>query len=296
MTLCGSKYSCFYFEIIRQRTLWHRRPRTKRPFCDAEHMTKTGTIPYNDVSDDFWLSRSRRCSPIWAQRYGFDEGSCLVHHDEERRLIAALVARDRSAWSDFVKRFQGLVYARVARTALEFNRHLDRTEIEDICAEIFTALIENDFASLRRFEGRSSLATWLAIIARRSCLKWMQKKNQRQEHANQRIDDPQHDDLAGGGSEDMLAALIQTEDSQRLRTMLGRLNEGDQAVLRMFFLDGLTYAEIGRDLGISINTVGPKLQRAQKRLRHLMETEKQPTTKQNDINPIAINPNAAKNK
>lgn len=200
----------------------------------------------------------------------------LVHHDEERRLIAALVARDRGAWSEFVERFQGLVYARVARTALEFNRHLDRSAIEDIRAEIFAALIENDFASLRRFEGRSSLATWLAIIARRSCLKWMRKKNHRGEHANQRIDDVSPSGVAEGGSEDILAALIQTEDSHRLQTMLGRLNDGDRTVLRMFFMDGLSYADISRDLGISTNAVGPKLQRAQKRLRQLMETDGQP--------------------
>ena len=167
------------------------------------------------------------------------------------------------------------MYARVARTALEFSRHLDRSAIEDISAEIFAALVENDFASLRRFEGRSSLATWLAVISRRSCLKWMQKGSQRQELANQRIDDVRHGDIAGGGSEDILAAMIQTEDRLRLRTMLNRLNDGDRSVLRMFFLDGLSYVEISRDLGISINSVGPKLQRAQARLRNLMETDGQ---------------------
>ena len=190
-------------------------------------------------------------------------------------MVAALIARDRSAWSEFVERFQGLVYARVARTALEFSRHLDRSAIEDISAEIFAALVENDFASLRRFEGRSSLATWLAVISRRSCLKWMQKWSQRQERANQRIDDVRQDDIAGGGSEDILAAMIQTEDRLRLRTMLNRLNDGDRSVLRMFFLDGLSYVEISRNLGISINSVGPKLQRAQARLRNLMETDGQ---------------------
>jgi RNA polymerase sigma-70 factor (ECF subfamily) len=199
--------------------------------------------------------------------------AALVHQNEERRLVAALVARDRSAWSEFVERFQGLVYARISRTALEFNGSLDRSAIEDIRAEIFAALIENDFASLRRFEGRSSLATWLAIIARRSCIKWMHKRNRRQEQANQRVDDVLQDNFAGGGSTDVLAALIQTEDGLQLRKMLNRLNDGDRSVLRMFFMDGLSYAQISSDLGISINSVGPKLQRAQKRLRRLMEND-----------------------
>ena len=203
--------------------------------------------------------------------------AALVQHDDERRLIAALVARDRKAWSEFVERFQGLVYARVARTALEFNASLDRSAIEDIRAEIFAALIENDFASLKRFEGRSSLATWLAIIARRNCIRWMYKRNRRQEQANQRIDEVLQENVTGGGSADILAALIQTEDGLQLQAMLNRLNDGDRSVLRMFFMDGLSYAQIGRDLGISINSVGPKLQRAQKRLRRLMDNDGQST-------------------
>ena len=189
-------------------------------------------------------------------------------------MIAALVARDRNAWSEFVERFQGLVYARVARTALEFNGCLDRSAIEDIRAEIFTALIEDDFASLRRFEGRSSLATWLAIIARRSCLKWMHKQSQRLEQANQRIDDLPQQTITGG-STDMLAALIQMEDQLQLNTMLDRLNDGDRSVLKMFYMEGQSYAQIGRNLGVSINSVGPKLQRAQQRLRRLMENDGQ---------------------
>lgn len=205
-------------------------------------------------------------------------------------MIAALVARDRSAWSEFVERFQGLVYARVARTAWEFNRHLDRSAIEDIRADVFAALIENDFASLRRFEGRSSLATWLAIIARRSCVKWMQKRSQRDEQAHQRIDDVPQGGVAKGGAEDLLAALIQTEDSLRLRTMFDRLNDGDRSVLRMFFMEGLSYADISRDLGISVNAVGPKLQRAQQRLRQMMEADGQTTT-----NPSAASHSAANN-
>jgi RNA polymerase sigma-70 factor (ECF subfamily) len=207
--------------------------------------------------------------------------AALVQHDDERRLIAALVASDRNAWSEFVERFQGLVYARVARTALEFNSSLDRSAIEDIRAEIFAALIENDFASLRRFEGRSSLATWLAIIARRSCMKWMHKRSRRQEQANQRIDDVLPENVTGSDAADILAALIQTEDRHQLQTMLNRLNDGDRSVLRMFFMEGLSYAQIGRDLGISINTVGPKLQRAQKRLRRLMENDGQSTANHN---------------
>ena len=66
---------------------------------------------------------------------------------------------------------------------------------------------------------------------------------------------------------------IDAEDAQRLQIMLTRLNNSDQSVLRMFFFDGRSYAEISQRLNISINTVGPKLHRAQNRLRQLMQLE-----------------------
>ena len=74
---------------------------------------------------------------------------------------------------------------------------------------------------------------------------------------------------------DMLAALIQMEDQLQLNTMLDRLNDGDRSVLKMFYMEGQSYAQIGRNLGVSINSVGPKLQRAQQRLRRLMENDGQ---------------------
>ena len=182
-------------------------------------------------------------------------------------MIQALVARDRNAWCRFVERFQGLVYARVARTAVEYNYRLDRADLEDICAEVFACLITNDFSSLRRFQGRSSLATWLTVVARRVCVRYLQR-NRTQTQVQEAFDD-----TAGQAPRDALAALVEAEDTRRLYATLDRLSATDQSVLRMFYLDDLSYAEISKRLSISINTVGPKLQRAQKRLRLLMDLD-----------------------
>ena len=194
----------------------------------------------------------------------------MVHRDDDERLIQALLAQDRNAWCRFVERFQGLVYARVARTAAECNYQLDRNDLEDICAEVFACLVANDFSSLRRFEGRSSLATWLTVVARRVCLRCLQRKRTRAE-AQQTLDEALSWSTETG--DDALTALVAAEDAHRLYAMLDQLSSADQSVIRLFYLDNLSYAEIGKRLSISINTVGPKLQRAQKRLRALMELD-----------------------
>ena len=191
----------------------------------------------------------------------------MVHREDDRRLIQGLLARDRAAWCLFVERFQGLIYARVARTALEFGYNLDRADLEDICAEVFAGLVARDFSSLRRFEGRSSLATWLAVVARRVSVRCLHKHRTRGQESIQHHDQPAADRQAPG---DALTALVEAEDTYRLYAMLEQLSDADQLVLRMFYLDGLSYQEISKRLGISINTVGPKLQRAQQRLRQRM--------------------------
>jgi len=194
----------------------------------------------------------------------------LVHQDDDQRLIQALVAQDHNAWSRFVERFQGLIYARIARTAAEYNYQLDRADLEDTCAEVFACLVANDFSSLRRFEGRSSLATWLTVVARRVCVRCLQR-NRAQTQAQQTFDD--NVSWAEEPDGDALTALVEAEDAHRLYAMLDRLSGADQLVLQMFYLDNHSYAEISKRLSISINTVGPKLQRAQKRLRALMDLD-----------------------
>jgi len=44
---------------------------------------------------------------------------------------------------------------------------LSNPDREDLAAEVMLTLLQDDFAVLRRFQGKSSLATYLAVIARR---------------------------------------------------------------------------------------------------------------------------------
>lgn len=194
----------------------------------------------------------------------------MTSRQDELHLIQRLVARDRGAWCQFVQSFQGLVFARVRRTALECNRQLAQVEAEDICADVFMRLVANDYASLRRFEGRSSLATWLSVIARRVCLRHLQKPRVRQidtGDAQETIADRAAD------TDDALAGIIAREDTARLHKMLDELSAADQQVLRWYYLDELGYREISQRLQISTNTVGPKIHRAQQRLKRIMEEQ-----------------------
>lgn len=72
-------------------------------------------------------------------------------------LVQALLNKNRKAAAEFVSLYTDSVYAYV------YQRLIPRTDmVDDIVQEVFLAAWDN----LRRFEGRSSLKTWLLGIAR----------------------------------------------------------------------------------------------------------------------------------
>ena len=52
-----------------------------------------------------------------------------------------------------------------------------------------------------------------------------------------------------------------------LRVARKKILPDDQRILRLFYEEGQSYQQIAESLEVSINTVGPKLDRARQRLR-----------------------------
>ena len=73
----------------------------------------------------------------------------------------------------FVDRFLGLVVHVVNHTARAKSIRLSAADRDDLCGEVFLAIVKNDFALLRNFRGKSSLATYLTVVARRIVVREM---------------------------------------------------------------------------------------------------------------------------
>lgn len=176
--------------------------------------------------------------------------------DDDLQLVRRLLAHDGEAWRTFVERFERLILARVTATARECRVDLQRSDAEDLVADVLSALLANDMASLRRFEGRSRLSTWLAVVARRVTLKRM-----RRDRSVPLMGEAES--RAAGVVEDLVAA----EEAERLEGGLDELVDRDRALLRMIYEEGLSHREVARRLDVSPNSIGPLLQRARARLR-----------------------------
>ncbi len=190
-------------------------------------------------------------------------------HADDRLLVERLVYGDGTAWQTFVQTYGRLVRCRVADVATTFGRAEDDSAIDDATAEVFAALLGNDAAALRAFAGRSSLGTYIAVIATRSATRGFARKRLVVASAAEAdISQATRD-----GAADPAHQLIHAEQQQRVRRMLSRLPAKQRKVVTLFHLQGKTYADISDQLQMPIGSIGPTLRRAEAKLREWMEND-----------------------
>jgi RNA polymerase sigma-70 factor, ECF subfamily len=180
----------------------------------------------------------------------------------DRNLLERCVERKPRAWEDFADRFLGLVVHVVNHTARARSIRLTPADRDDLCAEVFLTIVRNDFAVLRNFRGKSSLATYLTVVARRIVVKELLNRMTTARlgegsvaHAAQGIPDP-HPSV-----EQRLA------DQEEVGRLLAGLQGAEAQVVRMYHLEGKSYHEISQAVGMPENSIGPILSRARNKMR-----------------------------
>jgi RNA polymerase sigma-70 factor (ECF subfamily) len=186
---------------------------------------------------------------------------------DDLRLVRRLLQREPAAWREFLDRYERLLYGRVLSTFHELGREPRPEQVEDCCAEVLAALFRDDIKALRGFEGRARLSTWLTVVTRRVTLNLVLRRGA---EAEQQPDS--HSDLNLVPAPGQSSSLSDELDCREivLQLCLRKLSPADQLVLDLHFTHKLTYEQIGARLGITANAVGPKLSRAQQRLKTLV--------------------------
>jgi RNA polymerase sigma-70 factor (ECF subfamily) len=134
-------------------------------------------------------------------------------------------------------------------------------DVEDMAAEVLLQVVAGDYAVLRQFRGQSSLATYLTVIARRICVQELARR------AASRAIHVRPDGRRAALVEEHPRAGVGLETLEEVAQLLRKLPARERAVVRLYYLEGRTYEEIATELNVPINSIGPILSRARKRLK-----------------------------
>jgi len=196
------------------------------------------------------------CSVPWIQE------PAVALTEIDHNLLNRCLASEPGAWKDFVDRFMGLFVHVIQHTAQARSVRLSADDIDDLCAEVFLALLADDFAVLRRFRGESSLATYLTVVSRRIVVRTMSQRRLAEALGHVQAHNTSLEQADATGAE-----MRRIEDADEVARMLEDLSPAEAAIVRRFHLDGKSYREISADLGIPENSIGPTLSRARAALR-----------------------------
>ncbi len=182
----------------------------------------------------------------------------------DRQLIDRCLRKDPGAWNDFVDRYMGLIYHVIHHVSHARSIVLSTPDLEDIAAEIFLEIVDDEYGVLRRFKGGSSLPTYLTVVARRICVKEVIKRQREAELGHSSA----HRAVTGEEGSTEAEAIASAEEVER---MLEQLPEREAQVVKLYHLKYLNYRQIGKQLGIAENSVGPILAKARQILRRAAE-------------------------
>jgi len=180
---------------------------------------------------------------------------------EDRALVRAAQRGDEQAFRKLVERYQ----RRVVQLALGMTK--DPDEAMDIAQETFVKV----HRYLPYFKGDSSFYTWTYRIAMNLCL-----DAQRRRGRLERVDLEQGDEAEIEAAMDPPSSALSGPQRQTLNAelrvkieqALSSLSENHRAILLLRELEGLSYEELARVLGIRKGTVMSRLFHARLKMQN----------------------------
>lgn len=179
--------------------------------------------------------------------------------EEERALIRRAKAGDEAAFAALMEREQSRIYNLILRQTR------DPEDAADLTQEAFL----NAWRGLKGFQEESSFATWLYRLAYNLCIDHARRNKRRSERLTSvPLEDeegraPAIPDQRPGPHEE----AERQELRELLRAGLRALSEEHRQVLVLRELEGFSYGEIARMLGLEEGTVKSRIARARLALR-----------------------------
>jgi RNA polymerase sigma-70 factor, ECF subfamily len=169
----------------------------------------------------------------------------------EHEIIKLVLSGHTEAFTSIVENYQKPVYN------LCYRMLGNPFDAEDAAQEAFIRVLKN----LKRYDPKRPFSTWLLAIAAHYCIDQLRKRRGKivsiEENPDIHLQDftPIPEILA-----------IMSEDNDRLRKILEKLNPIDRAAVILRYWNELSYEEIAQTLSLTVSAVKSRLHRSRQTL------------------------------
>lgn len=179
-------------------------------------------------------------------------------NSDEAALIRRVQAGDEMAFREIVERHQSKVFSIIYGILRNHN------DAEDIAQQVFAKV----YFSIKNFDFRSSVLTWIYKITVNECYDYLRKKRVRKlvYESDFSVEDAQRMDAADPAVDPSLPADERLANRDLALRLLAKLSEDDRNLILLKEVEGHSVEELAGMTGLNENTVKVKLFRTRQKL------------------------------
>ena len=186
-----------------------------------------------------------------------------MEREDDIQLVRKILSGDDAAFGILVEKYQKSIHA------LAWGKINDFHHAEEIMQDTFLRA----YKKLPSLKDPNQFAGWIHVIANRLCIDWLrkQKRMQARKLVMQSLEDTRPEEIEKSSYTHYISEQWMTENTERyhelVKKILEKLPAKERAVVTLYYLDEMSTKEISKFIGVSVNTITSRLQRARKRLQ-----------------------------
>lgn len=177
---------------------------------------------------------------------------------QEGALVSRAQSGDEAAFREIVEKYQSKVFSIIHGIVRQ------RNDVEDIAQQVFTKV----YFSIRNFDFRSSLITWIYKITVNECFDYLRKKKVRKlvYESDLSEDEVRRVENSEPSVDRQPAADSTLARRDYILKLLSKVSEEERALLMLKEVEGYSVEEMSEMMSMNENTIKVKLFRARQKL------------------------------
>lgn len=176
----------------------------------------------------------------------------------EIELIRQLWANDADAWRSLVQAYSGLLLGVARRTFFSHGFQVSDQDAEDVVSDVWRNLLDHNRQMLRQCREQGRILPLLLTLTRNRAVDQMRRHKNFLVPLTDQVPEP---------VEEAESRVPEFDCARLTEHVWSVLSSRERTCVKLFYLQRRKYREIERLTGISINSIGPTLQRALEKLR-----------------------------